>query len=59
MALHVAHQVGKSVGKSTINPVFLEEDGLQNMWGEADVFLSRIFFGGALQPFTPILSPSR
>ncbi len=45
MALYVANQVGKSVGKSTINPVFLEEDGLQNMWGEADVFLSRIFFG--------------
>ena len=45
MALYVADQVGKSVGKSTINPIFLEEDGLQNMWGEADVFLSRIFFG--------------
>ena len=45
MALYIADQVGKSVGKSTINPIFLEEDGPQNMWGDADVFFSRIFFG--------------
>ena len=38
MAPYVANLVGKSVGTSDINPVFLEEDGLQNMWEDADVF---------------------
>ncbi len=37
--------VGKWVGTSDINSVFLEEDGLQNMWEEADVLLTRISFG--------------
>ena len=45
MAPYVANLIGKSVGTSDINSVFLEEDGLQNMWEEADVLLSRISFG--------------
>ena len=45
MTPYVASLVAKSVGTSDINPVFLEADGLQNMWEEADVFLSRIFLG--------------
>ena len=45
MAPNVANLVGKSVGTSDINSVFLEEDGLQNMWEEADVLLTRISFG--------------
>ena len=45
MAPYVANLVGKSVGTSDINSVFLEEDGLQNMWAEANVLLSRISFG--------------
>ena len=45
MAPYVANLVGKSVGSSDINSVFLEEDAPQNMWEEADVLLSRIFFG--------------
>ena len=44
-APHLANLVGKSVGTSTINPAFLEEDVPQNMKEEADVLLSRIFFG--------------
>ena len=46
MAPNLANLVGKSVGSSDINSVFLEEDGLQNMWEKADVLLSRISFGG-------------
>ena len=45
MAPYVAHLVGKSVGTSDINSVFLERDGMQNMWEDAEVFLSRISFG--------------
>ena len=45
MALNLATVVGKSVGTPTMTPIFLEEDGLQNMWEEADLLLSRIFFG--------------
>ena len=45
MAPYVANLIGKSVGTSDINSVFLEEDRLQNMWEEADVLLSRISFG--------------
>ena len=55
MAPYVANLVGKSVGTSDINSVFLEEDGLQNMWEEADVLLSQ-FFWRSLQPVIPILS---
>jgi len=45
MAFNLATFVGKSVGTPTMIPIFLEEDGLQNMWEEADLLLSRIFFG--------------
>ena len=45
MAYSLANLVGKSVGASTINPVYLEEDTPHNMWEEADVLLSRIFLG--------------
>ena len=45
MAPYVANLVGKSVGASTITPIFLEEDAPQKMGVEADVLLSRIFFG--------------
>ena len=45
MAPYVASLVGKSVGTSNINSVFLESDGLQNAWEEADVLLSRLFLG--------------
>ena len=45
MAPSLANLVGKSVGTSTINPVFLEEDAPPNMKANADVLLSRIFFG--------------
>ena len=43
--LYLATLVGKSVGASDINPVFLEEDAPQNMWEVGDVLLSRIYFG--------------
>ena len=42
---HLAYLVGKSVGASTIAPIFLEEDPPQNMWETADALLSRIYFG--------------
>ncbi len=42
---YLANLVGKSIGDSTINPVFLEEDTPPNMREEADVLLSRIYFG--------------
>ena len=45
MAPYVANLVGKSVGEPTINPIFLEEGVPQQIWEEADVLLSRIFFG--------------
>lgn len=45
MALNLANIVDKSVGASTINPAFLEEDAPHNIGKEADVLLSRIFFG--------------
>ena len=45
MAPYVANLVGKSVGTSEVNSVFLEETGLQNIWKEAEVLLSRIYFG--------------
>lgn len=45
MAPYVANLVGKSVGSPAITPIFLEEDAPQKMWVEADVLLSRIFFG--------------
>ena len=45
MAPHVANLVGKSVGTSNINSVFLEENALQKMWETADILLSRIYFG--------------
>ena len=38
--------LGKSIGDSTINPVFLEEDTPPNMREEADVLLSRIYLWG-------------
>ena len=43
--LYLANLVGKSVGTSNINSVFLEEDAPKNMWKGADVLLSRISFG--------------
>ena len=45
MALNLATFIGKSVGTPTMTAIFLEEDRLQNMWEEADILLSRIFFG--------------
>ena len=45
MTPYVANLIGKSVGTSHINSVFFEEKGLQNIWEEADVLLSRISFG--------------
>ena len=42
---HLANLVGQSAGTPDINSVFLEQDGMQNMWEDADVFLSRISFG--------------
>ena len=45
MAPYLARLVGKSVGASSINPIFLEEDTSHNMREEADVLLTRIFFG--------------
>ena len=45
MALNLANIVDKSVGAATINPAFLEEAAPHNMGKEADVLLSRIFFG--------------
>ena len=45
MAPYVANLVGKSVGAPAITPIFLEEDTPQKMGVEADVLLSRIFFG--------------
>ena len=43
---YLANLVGRSIGTSDINPVFLEEDAPRKMWAAADVLLSRIFFGG-------------
>ena len=45
MAPNLANLVGKSVGEPTINSVFLEENTPPNMREEADVLLSRIYFG--------------
>lgn len=45
MAPHLANLVGASVGTSVINSIFLEEGTPHNMWEEADVLLSQIFFG--------------
>ena len=45
MAPNVADLVGKSVGSPAITPIFLEEAAPQKMGVEADVLLSRIFFG--------------
>ena len=45
MAPNLATLVGKSVGDPTIAPIFLEKDAPQKMWEEADVLLSRIYFG--------------
>ena len=42
---YLANLVGKTIGTSDINSVFLEEDGLQKMWDKADLLLSRIYFG--------------
>ena len=44
-APYLATLVGRSVGVSAINPVFLEEDAPHNMWEVGDVLLSRISFG--------------
>ena len=45
MAPNLANLVGRSVGDPIITPIFLEENAPQKMWEEADVLLSRIFFG--------------
>ena len=45
MVPYVANLVGKSIGAPAITPIFLEERGLKNISQEADVLLSRIFFG--------------
>ena len=45
MAPYVANLVGKSVGASAINPVFLEEGTPQNMKEEADILFSQIYLG--------------
>ena len=45
MAPYVANLIGKSVGAAAITPIFLEENPPKKMWVEADVLLSRIFFG--------------
>ncbi len=45
MAPNLANLVGKSVGDPIIRPIFLEENAPQQMWKEADVLLSRIYFG--------------
>ena len=45
MAPYVANLVAKSIGSPTITPIFLEEDAPQKIGVEADVLLSRIFFG--------------
>ena len=45
MASNLANLVGKSVGASTIEPIFLEEDTPHNMKEEADILLTRIYFG--------------
>lgn len=45
MAPHLATLVGKSVGNPTITPIYLEEKTMHNMKEEADVLLSRIYFG--------------
>ena len=42
---YLANLIGKSIGTSTIEPVFLEEETPPNMREEVDVLLSRIFFG--------------
>lgn len=43
--LYLANLVGRSVGTFDITPVFLEKDTPPNMREEADVLLSRIYFG--------------
>ena len=43
MAPYVANLIGKSVGSPDINSVFFEENGLRNMWEEADVFYATCF----------------
>ena len=53
MAPYVANLVGKSVGTSDINSVFFEENGLRNMWEEADVLLSHMFFGHHYSRLSP------
>ena len=45
MAPYVANLIGKSAGASDIDSIFFEENGLRNMWEEADVFLCHMFFG--------------
>ena len=45
MVPDVAHLVGKSVGATTITPIFLEEDAQEKIGVKADVLLSRFFFG--------------
>ena len=45
MARYVATLVGRSVRASVINPVFLEEDAPHNIREEADILLTRIYFG--------------
>ena len=42
---YLANIVGRSVGTSDLNTVFLEENAPQKMWKLADVLLSRISFG--------------
>ena len=45
MTPYLANLVGKSVGSPAITPVFLEENAPQKLGVEADVLLSRLFFG--------------
>ena len=45
MTPYVANLVGKSVGAPDITPIFLEEAAPEKMKVEADVLLSRFFFG--------------
>ena len=45
MTPYVANLIGKSVGTPDTTPIFLEENAPQKMRVEADVLLSRIYFG--------------
>ncbi len=45
MVPSLANLVGKSIGTSTIEPIFLEEDTPHNMKEETDILLTRIYFG--------------